>query len=63
MNTTDRKNCTGCGKEASKLYQGNLCVQCLEQSFARLRPMIDEYRSMVVCRSANRSVPVSVYKT
>jgi protein-arginine kinase activator protein McsA len=39
-----KQSCAQCGETSDKLYQHNLCKECLKQSFQRLIPMINEFR-------------------
>lgn len=44
--TEAKKNhqCRGCGAQVDKLYQQNLCRQCLSAAFKRLIKVIDSVR-------------------
>jgi hypothetical protein len=44
MKTNQKLVCTSCNKECDKLYQQNMCRNCLTLTFKRLVKVIDSVR-------------------
>lgn len=46
-NASGSCQCSGCGKPSTRLYQNNLCRDCLVEKFKTIRGFIDENRSRI----------------